>query len=399
MTYQPRITLLHYIRNKVLLAELLEIPEGQAEYVTAKTFNAFLDEAIRLPADSAYQDIFLNDERCDADKRKIILAVRQNDQSTLRRIFFRQRPGLPQNFASENYNFFTFLMDGFCEEGEVMLLEVVVLYTMACSWTGPYFMKALLFSVKFNQIEVIRFFLGSRVLDFQYCFLISEAITHSVTAEVNPGNPSQISDDNMALLLADERVVFEFEIESQLLGCAARLGKNNVLELFLQSGRGDPNFNEGVALRGACDTQQLECIRLLLADPRVDATFKNNQAIRRSIHHGRDAVSALLISHRSNRVFVLAELSQHPLHLANILFVQATLMCAYLWAKRFLHKYRNLPRSVIVKFVSAQLSLEQRERGIGLFKGGRSYEEISELVFRRISVLVAQTDMHYNLTQ
>jgi hypothetical protein len=498
MIYQPRITELYDIKNKVLLAELLGIPEGQPEYVTAKTLNSFLDEAVRHPADPAYQDLFLNDGRCDADKRSIILAVRQNDQRRLSRIFSRQRPSLPPNFASENFNFFTFLMDGFCEEGEVRLLEVVVLYTMVCSWASPYLMQALLLSMKFNQIEVIRFLLGPHVLDFQYCFLISDAIAHSVMAEVNAENPSQISDDNMALLLSDDRIVFEFEIESHLLGHAARLGKNAVLDMLLQNRRGDPNFHEGVALRVACrenkrgavhllladervdfvnytddasldflkycaaaddlpavrlavgkagfrldmldsklayfcggyggarvlefllregscnpaasnnaavrascSTQELECIRLLLADPRVDPTVKNNKAIRRSVHVGRDAVTALLISHRSNLNYVLASLSQHPLHLANVAFVHATLMEAYRWTKRYLYKYPKQPVSVIVKFVTAQLSLEQRERGMGLFKGGFSREEIDQLVFRRISALVSQTDIHdgqYSIT-
>jgi hypothetical protein len=64
MIYQPRITELYDIKNKVLLAELLGIPEGQPEYVTAKTLNSFLDEAVRHPADPAYQDLFLNDGRC-----------------------------------------------------------------------------------------------------------------------------------------------------------------------------------------------------------------------------------------------------------------------------------------------------------------------------------------------
>jgi hypothetical protein len=354
-------------------------------------------------------------------------------------------------------------------------------------------------TIDHNDLEGMRSLLDVEGFNFKI-------ITNRIEDMLNNRKYRTISGDMMTLLLADDRVVFGFEMESRLICKAAELCEDAVLKALLQSGRGDPGFNRNEALtiacrstgspgavhlllsdervnflpdirgfptirganhcikycarsgdvyamkmlmqkdgfypavaekatticveysnllnssmlefllqEGSCDpsalnnnalqvccaNQQLECVRLLLADPRVDLTVNYNMLLRKSIALHRQGMVNMLISHRRSRVYVLASHSEHPYHLANVAFVRETLMDAYRWTKRFLHKYPEQPVDVIVMLVSSQLSLEQRERGMGLFKGGLSREEINELVFRRISALVKKTENHagqYTLT-
>ncbi|MBS0286996.1 MAG: ankyrin repeat domain-containing protein [Proteobacteria bacterium] len=89
---------------------------------------------------------------------------------------------------------------------------------------------------------------------------------------------------------------------NEAIGEAARNGQLDVVKLLLQDKRVDPTAKENQAIRNAAKNGHLDVVKLLLDDKRADPSSQNNEAILEAAKNGHADVVDLLL--QDNRVKV-----------------------------------------------------------------------------------------------
>jgi hypothetical protein len=118
------------------------------------------------------------------------------------------------------------------------------------------------------------------------------------------------------LLLADKRVdPTVHEVDENFIHSAVRTRNTILLKLLLKDGRADPNENESLALRRAVEMKNTKMVELLLIDGRADPTVDYGVARNRPII--QHAVSK---GYSDIVSLLLDDERMHPLNIEDILF-------------------------------------------------------------------------------
>ncbi len=98
----------------------------------------------------------------------------------------------------------------------------------------------------------------------------------------------------VGLLLADPRVDPSTQ-DNEAIRWASKKGHLDVVQLLLADPRVDPSVQDNYAIQWASECGHDAIVRLLLADPRVDPSARDNFAICVASGQGHDAVVQLLL--------------------------------------------------------------------------------------------------------
>lgn len=106
------------------------------------------------------------------------------------------------------------------------------------------------------------------------------------------------SPEIMQLLLADPRVDPSRDDNEAIQHASyLRCIDTKIVQLLLADPRVDPSANDNAAIRKASYHKRTEVVQLLLADPRVDPSANDNSAIRKASHFGHTKIVRMLLAH------------------------------------------------------------------------------------------------------
>jgi len=100
--------------------------------------------------------------------------------------------------------------------------------------------------------------------------------------------------NQVKVLLNDERVDPSAD-DNYAIRYAAENGRSEVVRLLLQDGRVDPSADDNYAIRNAARNSNTEVVRLLLQDGRADPSAENNNVIIWAAGSGREGVVKMLL--------------------------------------------------------------------------------------------------------